>query len=62
MRRPEWENIRRGIDAYIAKVYSDNKGAMKKIYFTFPGGPEKVDEIRRNPPPNIEPSEWEEHM
>ena len=27
-----------------------------------PGGPEKVDEIRRNPPPNVEPSVWEEHI
>ena len=62
MRSPNWKNIEKGINAYIAKVYSDNKGTMKKTYFTVPGGPAKVDEIRRNPPPNVEPSVWEDHI
>ena len=62
MRRPEWRLILQGINQYIAKVYSDNKGTMKKTYFTVPGGPDAVDEIRRNPPPNVEPSVWEKHI
>ena len=62
MRTPEWRLIHKGIDAYIAKVYSDNKGALKKTYFTRKGGPPAVDEIRRNPPPNVDPSVWEEHI
>ena len=62
MRRPEWKTIKTGIDIYIAKVYSDNKGAMKKQYFTLPGRPPAVEHIRRNPPPNVEPSVWKEHI
>ena len=62
MRDPNWRTIETGLNAYIAKVYSDNKGTMKRAYFDVPGGPEKVDEIRRNPPPNVESSVWEDHI
>ena len=62
MLSPNWTTISKGLNAYIAKVYSDNKGTMKRVYFDGEGGPEKVDEIRRNPPPNVEPSVWEEHI
>lgn len=62
MRKPQWKTIKKGIDMYIAKVYSDNKGTMKKQYFTLQGGPPAVEEIRRNPPPDVEPSVWEEHI
>ncbi|PWA82869.1 hypothetical protein CTI12_AA173260 [Artemisia annua] len=41
---------------------SDNKGSMKKAYFTLKGGPGAVDVVRQNLPPNVEPSVWEEHM
>ena len=62
MRSVEWDNIRTGINVYVAKRYSDNKGDMKRDYFTRKGRPPAVDVIRRNPPPNLEPSVWEEHL
>ena len=62
MRSPHWKTIKQGINAYIAKVYSDNKGTLKRTYFTLPGGAPEVDDIRRNPPPNVEPSVWEEYI
>ena len=62
MRHPDWKLIKTGLNQYFAKVYSDNKGSMKKTYFTLQGGAPAVDEIRRNPPPNVEPSVWEDHI
>ena len=62
MRSPEWRLIRTGIDATFAKIYSDNKGTLKRTYFTIPGGPDKIEEIRRNPPPNMEQSDWDEYL
>ena len=61
-RKDDWELIKNSLNQYIAKRYSDNKGIMKKTYFTLKGGAGAADVIRQNPPPNLEPSVWEQHL
>lgn len=60
--RPEWETIRSALAAYFATRYRDNKYDLKRDYFTRKGGAARVDEIRRNPPPNLEPAEWKKYV
>ena len=60
--RPDLDTIRSALTSYFAGRYRDNKYDMKRDYFTKKGGAARVEEIRRNPPPSLEMSEWNKYV
>ncbi|GJW33581.1 hypothetical protein Tco_0053613 [Tanacetum coccineum] len=56
----KYADVELGIEAYFAKHYSDNKYNLKQDYWNVKAGETRdVDVIRRRPPLNVEPSNWE---
>lgn len=63
LRRSEkWGTIQAVMNEYFANRYRDNKSTFKATHFLNRGGYDAVDEIRRNPPPNMELSMWEKYI
>ncbi|GJX05858.1 hypothetical protein Tco_0193790 [Tanacetum coccineum] len=55
-----WPKIKKGIDQHMAKVYVDNKSALKAKHWSVrPDGTRDVAAIRSRPPANVKQAEWD---
>lgn len=55
---PRGEDIRKGIEDYFSKRYSDNKHNHKLEHWVRNGGAAKADAIRANRPKNVTQESW----
>ena len=50
--------LKKGLGNICAERYSDSKYKVKRDYFTRKGGIDNIREIRQQPPPGMDISEW----
>nr|GEU58570.1 hypothetical protein [Tanacetum cinerariifolium] len=55
-----WPRIKKGIEQHMARVYVDNKFALKAKHWTVgPDGTREVAAIRSRPPTNVKQADWD---
>ncbi|GKD19499.1 retrotransposon protein, putative, ty3-gypsy subclass [Tanacetum coccineum] len=63
MQSDHWPDIYKGIQQKLAKIYTDNKSALKKEHWVAkPNGTYDVEVIRSRRPANISRADWDAHI
>ncbi|GKE45176.1 retrotransposon protein, putative, ty3-gypsy subclass [Tanacetum coccineum] len=63
MQSPLWPKIQKGIEQQLAKIYTDNKSALKHDHWVLkPDGTLDEEGIRSRRPPNITPADWDKQI
>ncbi|GJU52139.1 hypothetical protein Tco_1225853 [Tanacetum coccineum] len=63
MQSPFWLKIQKGIEQQLAKIYTDNKSALKHEHWVLkPDRTPDEEGIRSRHPPNITPADWDKRI